>query len=72
MDKAKAFEIVYNELIKCPLFCGKFDATHGNREYMYGICTVMENIAFHVSEDTYDEYSIMWCDNILESVGKEN
>jgi hypothetical protein len=72
MDKKEAFEIVYNELIKNPLFCGKFDATNGNRHYMYGICTVMESIAFNVSEDTYNEYSTLWFDNIMKSIEKEN
>lgn len=68
MDKTTAFRIVYEELTKNPMFCGVFDARHGKREFMYGICTVMENIADNVSEDTYNEYSAMWCDNIVNSI----
>ncbi len=67
MDKTEAFRIVYEELLKCPLFVGKYDAVHGKEDYMYGICTVMENIAINVSEETYDEYSTLWCNNMNES-----
>lgn len=68
MDKTEAFRIVYEELTKNPMFCGVFDAKHGNNEFMYGICTVMENIAYHVGEDTYEEYSTLWCDNVVKSI----
>lgn len=68
MDKTEAFRIVYEELKKNPMFCGVFDAKHGNREFMYGICTVMENIACHVGENAYEEYSTIWCDNVVESI----
>ena len=68
MTKKEAFEIVYNELIKCPMFSGHFDAKNGNREFMYGICTVMENIALNVSEETYEDFSTLFVDNVCESI----
>lgn len=66
MNREKAFSIVYEELIQNPMFKGLFDATHGNVEFMYGVCTVMENIAINVNEDTYDEFSTLWWDNFNE------
>lgn len=68
MDKQTAFKIVYDELIKCPMFAGHFDAKHGNREFMYGICTVMENVALNVSEETYEDFSTLFVNNVCESI----
>lgn len=71
MDKRKAFEIVYNELIKNPLLQGNYDAKHGNEHFMYGICTVMEVIANNISEEKYDEYSTLWVNNMAKSEERE-
>lgn len=70
MSKREAFEIVYNELIKNPMFKGTYDAKHGDEHFMYGICTVMEVIANNISEEKYDEYSTLWVDNMLKSENK--
>lgn len=45
LEKAEAFKIVLEELKKCSLFCGEYDAKYGNEHFMYGIQTVMEAIA---------------------------
>lgn len=45
LEKAEAFKIVLEELKKCSLFCGEYDAKNGNEHFMYGIQTVMESIA---------------------------
>jgi hypothetical protein len=72
MDKAKAFKIVYEELTKCPLFVGTFDAKHGDTQLMYGICIVMENIALSASDETYEEFYTIWSNNLAKSIEKEN
>lgn len=71
MNKREAFEIVYNELIKNPMFQGNYDAKHGNENFMYGICTVMEVIANNISEEKYDEYSTLWVNNMTKSEERE-
>ena len=68
MTKKEAFKIVYDELTQCPMFCGKYDALHGSEDFMFGICTVMENIVINIDEDTYDEFSTLWVNNSLESL----
>lgn len=70
MSKNEAFKIVYDELIKCPMFRGQFDAKNGNREFMYGICTVMENVALNVSEETYEDFSTLFVNNVCASIDK--
>ena len=44
MERKEAFEIVLEELKRCSLFKGVYDAKNGNSQFMYGISTVMENI----------------------------
>lgn len=72
MNKTEAFKIVYDELKKVPMFTGKYDAINGNEDFMFGICTVMEYIAYEVNEPTYEEFSTMWVGNVLDSFAKAN
>lgn len=62
MDKTSAFKLVLDELKKCSLFCGEFDAKHGNNSFMFGIEYVMEYIASEAGDDkfieTFDENMI--------------
>lgn len=73
MDKKRAYQIVLDDLMQCDLFRGKYDAKHGASEhYMYGISTVMEAIAYRVSEETGDAFSDMFIANMIKSEGEEN
>ena len=67
MDKSEAYKIVFDDLIQCGLFRGIYDARCGNKEYMFGIETVMGNIAYNVSEECYDKFDNMFCNNITKS-----
>lgn len=50
------WEVVYEELTKISLFCGRYDAEHASDQYMYGIATVMEHIAYHAGkQDEFNE-----------------
>ena len=71
MDKKEAYQIVLDDLMQCDLFRGKYDAAHGASEhYMYGICTVMEAIAYRVSEETGDAFSDIFILNMIKSEEK--
>ena len=71
MDKKEAYQIVLDDLMQCDLFRGKYDAKHGASEhYMYGICTVMEAIAYRVSEKTGDAFSDMFLLTMIKSEEK--
>ena len=62
-----AWKVVYDELIKVPLFRGHYDVRNGSEPYMYGICTVMENIALHVSEECADNFIETFITNMIGS-----
>ena len=62
-----AWKIVYDELMKVGLFRGNYDARNGGEQYMHGICTVMENIAYHVSEECADNFIKTFTTNMIDS-----
>ena len=43
---------------------------NGNKNFMYGISTVMEWIAYRVSEKQGEEFSAMFLDNMIDSQEK--
>lgn len=70
MDITEAAQIVLDRLSECPMFIGKYDARRRNeksKHYMYGIATVMENIALLVSDECLDEFADRFWDNMVES-----
>ena len=60
-------KIVLDALSECPLFCGKYDTAHGSEDYMLGISTVMEMIAYYAEDNEFNETFIK---NMLESEAK--
>lgn len=67
-----AYRIVFNDMMnsECGLLVGKYDAKNGNKDFMHGINTVMEWIAYRASEKQGEEFSAMFCDNMIESQAK--
>lgn len=65
----KAYKMVLEDMIKggCGLLVGRYDAVNGSREFMYGINTVMEYIAYNVDDETGDRISDMFVDNLIAS-----
>ncbi len=63
-ERRRAYSIVFDELCKCPLFCGSYDARNGKEDYMYGISAVMENIAYGVSEECHDRFEERFLQNM--------
>jgi len=68
MDKRVAYRIVFNELIKNPLFIGIYDAKNGSKEFMHGVVTVMEYIAYNISPDICHGFSFEFCDNMHDCI----
>ena len=67
MTKKEAFEIVLNELKEVPLFVGQYDAKNGNEHYMHGISTVMEFIAYSISDEVGEQFDNEFGKNFLKS-----
>ena len=70
--KKIAYKIVYNDLMKCNICRGVYDAKHGNNSFMYGVSLVMEAIAYRVNEQTGDEFVNTFIDNMEASKEKYN
>ena len=66
-----AYKIVYNDILeKGGLFTGNFDSKNGNKNFMYGIYTVMYFIAYNASEQDYDDFEEIWYKNFMKSLDK--
>lgn len=67
-----AYRIVFNDMMNsgCGLLVGKYDAKNGNEKYMFGVDTVMEWIAYKVSEAQGDDFSELFTKNMVKSQKK--
>lgn len=70
MTKQEAYKIVYNDILNrdIGLFLGSFDAKNGKSEFMHGINTLMEFIAYESSKKDYDGFQKIWFDNFQKSI----
>ena len=69
MDKQKAYKIVLDDIVSsgCGLFIGRYDAIHGDRNFMHGISTVMEYLAYEAGSDEFAKFERMFFDNLMQS-----
>ena len=60
MDLQKAYEMVFNDMKGrgSSFFQGNYDSKNGNKEFMYGILTVMEFISYEVGVEDFDNVFI--------------
>lgn len=56
---------VYEDLVKCSLFVGNYDAKNGSLSFMHGIGAVMGYIAHEAGKQ--EEFDDMFFKNILKS-----
>ena len=70
MSKQEIYKTVLKDLVKCPMFLGNYDAKNGSKQFMYGISTVMEFIAYNCGEEIYDEFEKTFFENLQKSVDK--
>jgi hypothetical protein len=61
---------IFEELKKCELFVGKYDAKNGDEQFMYGISTIMECLAYMIDEKYGDDFSKEFIENMLTSEEK--
>ena len=61
---------IFNKMRDVELFFGKYDATNGSKQFMYGISAVMEYLAYEVSEEFYEEYQEEFLKNLEKSIDK--
>jgi len=66
MNKIEAYKIVFENLKQYPPFRG-INNSNVNRHYMYGIASVMESIAYTINEQTGQEFSKTFMDNLINN-----
>lgn len=69
MNKKQAYNIVMEDILqKGGILTGKYDAKHGNKDFMNGIFLVVEFLAFEAgSEEKVEEVTKIALKNRLES-----
>lgn len=61
-------EVYHNLMTKGPrLFRGRYDATNGNEQFMYGVSMVMEYIASMAGDEFYEEFDKIFLKNMIQS-----
>ena len=63
---------IIEEMRECTMFEGRYDAKNGNSEFMHGISTVMEYLAYRVSDEYGDDFSDTLVQNLIISEQKAN
>lgn len=68
----EAYRIVLNDILnKSPgMFVGNYNAKNGNDNFMHGIGTVMEYIAYSVDDRTGEDFSELFTKNLIKSIDK--
>lgn len=72
MLKRLAYKIVFNDLKKINIYCGVYDAKNGKPDFMYGIWTIMEHIAYEADERKVGEFNGLFSENMDISEEKAN
>lgn len=63
----EAYKMVFDDMTsKVELFTGIYDAKHGSKEFMYGVSTVMEYIAYSIDEETGIDFEDLFVNNLIK------
>ena len=66
-EEKKVVEKIVDGMTECGLFCGCYDAKNGSAEFMHGIATVMEYLAYLVSDDCGAKFEDAFLKNMAKS-----
>lgn len=72
MTREEVIKQLIEEMSGCGLFVGKYDAENGSEKFMYGVNTVMEYLAYQVSEEYGEKFCEMFFENMIKSEKKKN
>lgn len=71
-EEKKVVQKVVDGMTECGLFFGHYDAKNGSAEFMHGIATVMEYLAYLVSDDYGAEFADIFFKNMKKSLDKQH
>ena len=66
-NERETLKDIIEEMRKCNMFNGIYDAKNGSAQFMYGISTVMECLAYRVSDEYGDSFSDTFVKNLIFS-----
>ena len=66
-EEKQTIQKVVEQMSECGLFCGRYDAKNGSKKFMYGINTVMEYLAYLVSEEFGEQIDSEFLKNMKKS-----
>ena len=66
-EEKQTIQKVVEHMSECGLFCGRYDAKHGSKKFMYGVSTVMEYLAYLVSEEFGEQIDSEFLKNMKKS-----
>ncbi len=69
-EEKKVIQKVVNEMLECDLFSGTYDAKYGSKSFMHGINTVIEHLAYLVSDSYGEEVCNTFIENMIKSQEK--
>lgn len=69
-EKATIEKVINNMTSTSSLFNGNYDVKHGHTHFMYGIGTVMEYLAYLVSDEYGNNFSEKFTQNMIDSKKK--
>ena len=61
---------IIEEIREISMFNGRYDAKNGKKDFMYGILSVMECLAYMVSDKYGDSFSDTFLQNLIDSEQK--
>lgn len=67
MNYKEAFALVFQKLKEVPMFCGYYDAFNGNKHFMNGVSSVMEFIAYQISDEIGADFTDEFLSNMMKS-----
>lgn len=66
-EEKQTIQKVVEHMSECGMFCGRYDAKNGSKKFMYGIGTVMEYLAYLVSEEFGEQIDSEFLKNMKKS-----
>lgn len=61
---------IIEEMREIGIFEGRYNARNGKEDFMYGVSTVMECLAYMVSDEYGDSFSDTFLQNLIDSEQK--
>lgn len=66
-NEKETLKDIVEEIREISMFNGQYNAKNGKKDFMYGILSVMECLAYMVSDEYGDSFSDTFLQNLIDS-----